>query len=377
MPGALRLLVAALALVAIGFSLGLALQSQASDESSPSAALAGLRESDSDVIVYSEFGQRADTLWAADPNDPSSRVLLATVEHAYGYGITPSLSPDGERVAFSVLADGETNYGAELWVLETNSGDATRLAQSVDLLATPVWSRDSDAVVARRSGVGEATTGAELLRVDLHGGVTSLASAAGGLYAIDFSPDGGTLYYARLSESGSDLMRVSAADGGESQTVARLSDGFARDWHLSDDGDSLAYLAEASDGGATYSTHVLDLTSGVARSLSVGDAQFNPVWDGSDSLTVGRSSGAAARLSASDGSAAATSLPALPEPASGFDVPIAWSPDGAYLVVRHFDGGIGADPGPSRVVVLGEDGSRLDVSPLSDVAVAGWLKAPG
>ncbi|MEX0786322.1 MAG: hypothetical protein WD939_06780, partial [Dehalococcoidia bacterium] len=67
---------------------------------------------------------------------------------------------------------------------------------------------------------------------------------------------------------------------------------------------------------------------------------------------------------------------ALPGPSTGFDVPIAWSPDGAQLIVRHFDGGSGADPGPSRVVIVGEDGSRRELSPLSDVAIAGWLEVP-
>ncbi|MEX0786349.1 MAG: hypothetical protein WD939_06930, partial [Dehalococcoidia bacterium] len=294
--GAIRVLAAALALGAIGFSLGLVVQSQASDQPAPSAALADLQERAGDLIVYSEFGERADTIWAADPNEPAGRVFLATVEHAPGFGITPSLSPDGARVAYTVLSNGATGYGAELWVLETGSGATTRLAQAVDLLATPVWSRTSDAVVARRSGEGEATAGAELLRVDLRGSVTSLASATGGLYAIDFSPDGQSLYYARLSESGSDLMRVSAS-GGAPERVARLSDGFARDWHLSADGASLAFLAESASGGAAYSTQVLDIASGVARSLVSDEAQFNPVWDGSGALTVGQSAGAARRLS--------------------------------------------------------------------------------
>jgi hypothetical protein len=107
---------------------------------------------------------------------------------------------------------------------------------------------------------------------------------------------------------------------------------------------------------------------------------FNPVWELDGGLTVGRltgaggSGGAPVRLDA-DGAATVSALPGPPNEASGFDVPLAWSPDGVHLAVRSFTGTSVAAPGPSSVVVVNTDGGRRELSQLSDVVVAGWLQA--
>ena len=370
----------ALLLAAFGVSagLGLTLTGRADDEPSPSASLSALRQRAGHLIVYSEFGEWADALWAADPDDPTDRTYLGRVEHARGYGITPQLSPDGAQIALTVLPPGESS--AELWVITTETGAAQRLAQGVDLLAGPVWSPANDAVVVRRSAQGEAT-GTELLHVDLAGNQTTVASSPDGLYAIDFSPDGAYVYFAALSSAGTDLVRAPVA-GGTPQAVAHLSDGFARDWHLSPDGGRLAYLAETpEEAGVAYVAQVLDLATGAAQTLDAvaGVAQYNPVWDAAGDVTVGHSTmagGAVARVAVEDAATAAVSRARLPGPEAGFDVPLSWSPDGAYLIVRSFAGASGADPGPSNVAVVGVDGVRRELSALSDIAIAGWLEPP-
>jgi hypothetical protein len=109
-------------------------------------------------------------------------------------------------------------------------------------------------------------------------------------------------------------------------------------------------------------------------------AHFNPIWEEGGDLTIGRLDsagvdGAPARLSV-DGAPMpdASRLPG-PVERGGFDVPLSWSPDGRYLAVRSFEGSSVSDPGPSRVVVVGTGGERHELSPLSDVVVAGWLRA--
>ena len=272
--------------------------------------------------------------------------------------------------------------GGELWLLDVGTGAAKRLAQQVDLAGAPVWSPESDAVFVRRSGAN----GVELVRVELSGAATvlaaatnSLATSANGLYVIDVSPDGEWLYYAVLSAGGTDVARASVHSG-KQEPVAHLSDGFSRDWKLSPNGDRLSYLAQANSGSSvTFVAQVLDISTGLTETPLAGTpvAQFNPVWERGGGLTIGQiSDGSAAsagdaplRLNAAG---AATAI-ALPEPASGFDVPLSWSPDGARLAVRSFEGRSAADPGPSRVVVVRTDGARFELSRQSDVAVAGWL----
>ena len=41
-------------------------------------------------LVFAEFGPGADRVYITDPGDPSRRSLVATVEHAPGWGINPA-----------------------------------------------------------------------------------------------------------------------------------------------------------------------------------------------------------------------------------------------------------------------------------------------
>ncbi len=339
------------------------------NEASASAELVLLREQVSPLLVYSEFGHWADTIWAADPDDPANRAYVATVEHSPGFGISASLSPDGTYLAYTTLPRGASrDDAAELWLLEVGTVTASRLAEEVDLRSTPVWTPASDAVVVRQT-VGDE--GAIVL-VDLSGQPTRLSAADTGLYPIEFSSDGTTLYYATLSEDGTDIRAVSAL-GGESELLAHLSDGFARDWHLAPDGSKLAYLAQTSGASLSYHAEVLDIATGEAQGTVAGmsGSQFNPIWDPHGGLTIGSapdgaSAGAAMRIAGSEGSA-------LAGPETGFDVPVSWSPDGAYLVVRNFEGASASDPGQSHVIIINQSDQRQQLSALSDVLVAGWL----
>ena len=362
--------------VALGLGAGAAvgLRWLAGDQSTAPVGLRSLSEAAGPLVVYSEFGETADTLWAANPDDPSDRTQLAVVQHALGFAISPSLSLGGVYVAYTVMPPSGPQ-AAELWVLDIESAEARSLAVGVDLLSTPVWSAQADAVIVRRSDGGEDEAGnARLLRIDLSGTTAVLVSAAAGLYPINFSPDGAWLYYAELSASGTDLVRV-RAQGGALETLSHLSDGIARDWSLSPDGTRLTYLAQAD--GAGFGARVLDLSTGraVTPLREAVAAQFNPIWAPDGDLTVGQLSGggSALRLSGEGGSLTPAAQLPRPEAGDGFDVPLSWSPDGVRLAVRAFEGTSTADPGPSWVVVVSADGERHQLSPLSDVTIAGWL----
>lgn len=376
--------------VIIGGSLGLwrfALGGLADSERQIAESSIDL-QAEAPLVVYSEFGEQQDTIWAADPADSTRRTALATVDHAVGYGIFASLSPDGRRIAYTVLPPTERYPGAdapaELWAMDADGANGELLASGLDLLITPVWSPDGASLLVRRSASMENAAGFfELLRVDLKGQVVTLLNSSSGLFPIGFSPDGSTVYYAEVSAQGTDLGRVSAA-GGSGTLIAHLSDDIARDWHLSPDGTRLAYLA-AREGGAGFSARVLDLSGGPAAGLSAAafsalnargakaPDEFNPIWhpNGRD-LTVGRIEGGgtspALSLSSTDGS-----LRAMASPQTGFDVPLSWSPDGGYLAVRSFTGSSASDPGTCQVVVIAAGGGRYQLSSSADAEVIGWL----
>ena len=376
-PGLFIRLLSLLAVIAAGLAIGIVFGMPGVSRDEPATAgREALPESDAPLIVYTEFAADADALWAADPDDPETRTQLALVPHATNYGIVASLSPDGTRVAYTILPPGTAapapDAPAQLWVLDLATGDALLLADGVDLPVAPVWSPDGEAVVVRRSAWSEDAGGEfALLRVALDGATSTLVTSAAGLFPVDFSPDGSALYFTSLSETGTDLGRVVIANG-KAEQVEHLSDGFARDWQLSPDGTQLAYLAEAGGAGIAFEARVLDLDGGAAEAAIARAPveQFSPIWDPGGVLTVGRlgGDGAAARIA---GGAASS----LPKAGAGFDVPLSWSPDGSHLALRAFEGASLSDPGISHVVVMTQDGARRQLSDVSDVTVLGWLEA--
>jgi hypothetical protein len=385
-PVALAAIVAVLAAVLWHFALGGLMSG--GGPSSDSVALA----TDSPQLIYSEFGQNSDTIWAAAADDLSRRQAIATVGHAPEYGIFPSLSPDGGHITYTVLPpdSGQADIAApaEVWVMDGSGAGRRRLAVDADLPVPPVWAPDSGSLVFRRSVLRENAAGSfQLVRITLAGMETALVDADVGLFPVGFSPDGATFYYVQLSANGTDLGRV-AASREPPLPVAHLSDDFARDWHLSPDGARLAYLAPRDTGDrVSYSATVLDLggdsAAPVLRAASAaaapGDAdEFNPIWNpnGRD-LTVGRltsgSAGAPALQMAAAGVGAERSLAAPPR---GFDVPLAWSADGGYLAVRFFEGSSVTNPGRSWVMVVGGS-QRQTVAATSDIEVLGWRDGGG
>jgi Tol biopolymer transport system component len=345
----------------------------------------------SPLLIYSEFGRSTDTIWAASPDDPTRRTKLTTVDHAPEYGIVAGLSPDGSRIAYTVLPSSGAaaiDAPAEVWVMDRNGRHRTRLAADADLPVAPVWSPDGSAVVFRRSAGSDSNGSFQIVKVTTAGVETTLLDTTDGVLPVGFAPDG-SLYFARLSTGGTDL-GVVRPDGSVTSTVAHLSDDFARDWHLSPDGSRLAYLAPGQAGDKiSYHSVVIDLNPGTAVSRSLAASafaptnqsdEFNPIWrpDGGG-VTVGRlapyaGSGSPVLQMALAGGPTTSALAAPPR---GFDVPLSWSPDVAYLAVRFFEGDSVTNPGRSWVTVVGSDGARRTVSSNSDVEVLGWSDSGG
>lgn len=367
------LVVLALIVVAVG-AVVLRSTLLGSSEVAASAELALLREEVSPLLVYSEFGQWADTVWAADPNDPAHRAYVASIEHRSGFGISASLSPDGNTLAYTVLPRGAAGSGsAELWSIDIGTTNSKRLAEDVNLATTPVWTPASDAVVVRRPTGIETSN---LVLVDLAGNETTLTQEIAAPFPIGFAPDGESLYVATLSAAGTALVRV-PRDGGSAAALTQLSTGFSRDWSVSPDGKQVAYLGQTSGSSLSFAAEVYDVDGDTTRSAVAGlsGSQFNPVWHPDGGLTVGsgpatEAAGAMVHITAA-GAGGTTGV--LVEPETGFDVPLSWSTDGAYLIVRNFEGTSASDPGPSHVVIINSSGLRLQLSAQSDVLAIGWL----
>jgi Tol biopolymer transport system component len=339
-------------------------------------------------LIVSEFGDAADTIVAVDPNDVTNGKTIATVQHASGYGIFATLSPDGQAIAYTALPSDDAKPGpdspANAAIVSVN-GDVTPLADDVDLLIAPVWSPDSKSVVVRKNTpVPDAAGSFELLLLGRDGSRTTLTTwTTASVFPIAFAPDGSKLYFATLNGSGSDIYSI-VPDGTAETKIAHLTDQIARDWQLSPDGSTLAYSVAESGGTPSVIAKTLNLATGVAGdavasadlqsgppSTGIARGELNPAWKASGQLTIASlnldGGGNALTL---DAAGSASTITANDD---RIDLPLDWSPDDTTLAVRAVDGKTPSDVSTSHVELV-HDGTRDRVSDSADVQIVGWLR---
>ncbi len=327
--------------------------------------------------VFVGFTSTADTLYLASTDGATSPRKIGEVPHAREWGIRAGVSPDGRWVAYTVMPGGarRSETDAEAWVISIESGGAKRIATGVDLLARPVWSGDSSGFVIRRYDAlvdGPAALRLEVATLDGRTTVLARREQTLGLYPIGFADAGRRLLFAEITPEGTDVRSVA---GGRDRLEIHVSDGIAREWTISEDGGRLAYLAPVAGGDAvTYRAYTVDLTSAARRTVAVGgDAgdQLGPVWrTGSAELTLGGPGiGTVPRFIAAGGAPGAAVGPAA---GSGFEQPLAWSPDGRFLALRAFTGSDSEHPGASSDQILAPAGRRVAL-PDGPNAFVGWV----
>lgn len=104
-------------------------------------------------LVFREFGATEDVIWRALPADPTQRVELARIPHREGFGIKPSLSPDGTKLAYLSLpatARSAQSSEAEAFVMDLATQETEKVAEGIDLTFAPLWSPDGKLLYMRR-----------------------------------------------------------------------------------------------------------------------------------------------------------------------------------------------------------------------------------
>jgi dipeptidyl aminopeptidase/acylaminoacyl peptidase len=325
-------------------------------------------------LVFAAFGQTADLIYVAPATRPDERTVIDTVPHAEGWGINPG-PMYRDLVVFNAIPSGtpgQRGAPADLWLLNAGTRERTRLARDADLLVKPQFTPDGRAVLYRRSD-GELQS---IVRVDLETQARTVLyeeRTAFGILPVG-TDRGGALLFARLSTTGTDVFRKPTS--GDPKLAFHASDELARDWQVSPDGRSIAFLAQQTIGErVVYRAQVAMIEEGRALELpepGPGE-QYGPVWtpNGHD-LTVGQEpvAGDSAPVALISPEAAPTALVA---PKQGFDVPFAWSANGTYLAARTFDGKNSTNAGRETAVVIARSGERYPVSAPGEVILVGWL----
>ncbi len=313
----------------------------------PRTAFAGAAGGQYAVVARNTGAATVVTVVGATTN--ARPIEIATVPHLHGFSLRGAVSPTGRHVA--LLTPDTAIAGrpfAALVTLDLETGLSRRLAEGLEPLQDVLWTPDATAVVVTRNvrtAAGEP--GVAVARVGLDGTESVLEThlGAGMVAPIGFDPRG-RLLAVRIDARGSTLTR----DGAE---ILWLSIHVTRDWALSPDGARLAYVEVNLSEGLRYLPHVVSIEGGggaVAAASTPTQQALGVAWS-----------------PAGDPPRFGSEPPALPpgsvgaQGPAGFDVPLAYSRDGAALAVRHWSGDSFDEPGAPRLeIVSGSSRQSLD-----------------
>ena len=240
------------------------------------------------------------------------------------------------RIAFASNSDGDF----EIHVLDMVSGQVTQLTDNTASDRSPAWSPDGRLIVFSSDRNGDD----DLFVMNaacptLPGGCEANAIQLTSDGAMDrfpaWSPDGGTIVFARETVNGSDLLSFPTTCLHETglceDMLSTVTSGrYDRDPHWSPDGLTLAYSSADFPGLPSAIALLSPLSREISRLSGTGSSDFYPVWspEGVRLAFVSYAQGDYDLWVMSSGGGNVTQLTF--DVAN--DIEPAWSPDGAFIV---------------------------------------------
>jgi Tol biopolymer transport system component len=179
---------------------------------------------DGSRIAFVSRRSGTDEVWVCG-SDGTNSVRLTSMGGPLVLG--PQWSPDGRRIAFFAATGHAGKY--VVYVIDAQGGQPLRLTQNEnELEALPAWSRDGKSmyVASGRSG------SLQIWKAPIGGGGSIQLTRHGGAEAAE-APDGRSIYYTRVPETGPGLWRVSVDGGEETPVLPSVRFGY---WALSREG---------------------------------------------------------------------------------------------------------------------------------------------
>lgn len=170
----------------------------------------------------------------------------STVTSYPGREMQPALSPDGSRIAFSWAGEGEGEL--DIYLKQTDSGQAVRLTESRHPEWGPVWSTDATHIAFVRLD----ENGCGIFALPAIGGAEQLLTRCRQAWlGFDWSPDDSVLFVADQEIEGDPIgvWRVDLTDGGRRQLTTPPAPHY-RDTspRVSPDGKWVAFRRKMAEG---------------------------------------------------------------------------------------------------------------------------------
>ena len=168
--------------------------------------------------------------------------------HERNYG-SVRLSPDESMIALEVISD--EDGVSDIWVLERERDQMTRLTFSDTLDYDPLWTPDGKYIVYARIGKEERAFNIYRIRADGTGQPERLTESRTRHTPISWTPDGSELIFMDYSQESVDLMRY--RPGQDPEVVPFVNSEFGEfGGFVSPDGRWVVYLSDMSGRGEIY-----------------------------------------------------------------------------------------------------------------------------
>jgi TolB protein len=229
----------------------------------------------SSTIAFISNRSGRKEVYVADYDGANGRQLT----HDNGLSVSPSLSPDGRKLAYTGYQAGY----ADIYVIDLVSGSRIRLVKFPGTNSGARFSPDGGQLACSISKDGNP----ELYVVGLGGGARRLTHTRGSESSPAWSPNGSEIIYSSDESGAPQLYRIGS--GGGSGRMIPTGFGYCTEPSWSPDGQHLAFNVRSGGG---FAVAVMDLNGGSARIVAQGE---NPVW-GADSRHLVYSTGSTISL---------------------------------------------------------------------------------
>jgi len=211
---------------------------------------------------------------------PAENVHRAVrISHQTAQVQTPSLSPDGRQLVYLSDNGGHGN----LWVLDLASGQSRQITFEKDpslIMGTPLWSPDGSRIAYARQSFGQGTNSVAYWSVRPDGSDNNEFFAKASW--LTWSPDGRWVYYVDLAGLAGGtvgrILKMSTSDSTSVEVRHEVSNGPA----ISPDGSTLYYakLLEPINGLWDYEIRAAQPDSAPSRLLTSISGHRVPAWQG-------------------------------------------------------------------------------------------------